>query len=126
MPLIKLTTFVKAPLERVFDLSRSIDLLEMAKPLLLLSLPAGLSATQVLELGRHWEADAWRTALGVTVPHATCADRCSGSRPASVSETGPTAWVRRPDRARRPGEGDLVGLQRPHDRAMHHRGAPRT
>lgn len=26
MPLIKLTTFVKAPLERVFDLSRSIDL----------------------------------------------------------------------------------------------------
>lgn len=26
MPLIKLTTFVKAPLERVFDLSRSVDL----------------------------------------------------------------------------------------------------
>jgi ligand-binding SRPBCC domain-containing protein len=26
MPLIKLTTFVKAPLQRVFDLSRSIDL----------------------------------------------------------------------------------------------------
>ena len=26
MPLIKLTTFVQAPLERVFDLSRSIDL----------------------------------------------------------------------------------------------------
>jgi len=42
--------------------------------LLLLNLPAGLSAAQLLDLGRHWEADAWRTALGTTVPHASCAD----------------------------------------------------
>jgi GTP cyclohydrolase II len=42
--------------------------------LLLLNLPAGVTATQLLELGRHWEADAWRQLLGLDVPHATCAD----------------------------------------------------
>src|SRR5689334_9255028 len=41
--------------------------------LLLLNLPAGLTATQMLELGRHWEADAWRDVLGAA-PHASCAD----------------------------------------------------
>jgi len=41
--------------------------------LLLLNLPASLTATQMLELGRHWEADAWRDALGGS-PHASCAD----------------------------------------------------
>jgi GTP cyclohydrolase II len=41
--------------------------------LLLLNLPADLTATQMLELGRHWEADAWRDALGAP-PHASCAD----------------------------------------------------
>ncbi|MEJ0098894.1 MAG: GTP cyclohydrolase II [Pseudomonadota bacterium] len=42
--------------------------------LLLLSLPAGVTAAQLMELGRHWEADAWRDVLGLAVPHATCAD----------------------------------------------------
>jgi GTP cyclohydrolase II len=41
---------------------------------LLLSLPAGLRAEDMQELGRHWEADGWREALGTEVPHATCAD----------------------------------------------------
>jgi GTP cyclohydrolase II len=44
---------------------------------LLLTLPAGLAAAAVLELGRHWEADGWREALGTTVPQATCADPLS-------------------------------------------------
>lgn len=44
---------------------------------LLLALPAGLDATQLLELGRHWEADGWRAALGASVPHADCADALS-------------------------------------------------
>jgi GTP cyclohydrolase II len=42
--------------------------------LLLLGLPAGVSAGQLLELGRHWDADAWRAALGGETPHASCAD----------------------------------------------------
>ncbi|HTQ36280.1 MAG TPA: GTP cyclohydrolase II [Steroidobacteraceae bacterium] len=42
--------------------------------LLLLNLPAELTAAQLLDLGRHWEADAWRTVLGGSVPHASCAD----------------------------------------------------
>jgi GTP cyclohydrolase II len=41
---------------------------------LLLSLPPDLAAAQLLELGRHWEADGWRAALGESVPHAACAD----------------------------------------------------
>jgi len=41
---------------------------------LLLALPPGLAAAQVRELGHHWESDGWRAALGVEVPHATCAD----------------------------------------------------
>jgi GTP cyclohydrolase II len=41
---------------------------------LLLSLPAALDAPRLLELGRHWEADGWRAALGEVVPHAVCAD----------------------------------------------------
>lgn len=41
---------------------------------LLLSLPAGLTPGQVRELGHHWEADGWRTALGGGVPQASCAD----------------------------------------------------
>src|SRR5690606_31984248 len=41
---------------------------------LLLALPAGLGPAQLHELGRHWEADGWRTALGEAVPHVTCAD----------------------------------------------------
>jgi GTP cyclohydrolase II len=41
---------------------------------LLLTLPAGLDAQQVHELGAHWEADGWREALGGAVPQAACAD----------------------------------------------------
>ena len=41
---------------------------------LLLALPPGLSAAQLGELGAHWEAAGWRSALGGAVPHATCAD----------------------------------------------------
>src|ERR1043165_9399182 len=41
---------------------------------LLLTLPSGLSAAQVRELGHHWEADGWRAALGTVVPQAVCAD----------------------------------------------------
>jgi len=44
---------------------------------LLLSLPPGLHADALQELGRHWEADGWREALGMEVPHATCADELS-------------------------------------------------
>jgi len=40
---------------------------------LLLTLPAGLDAQQVHELGAHWEADGWREVLG-GVPQAACAD----------------------------------------------------
>ena len=47
--------------------------------LLLLNLPAGLGATQLLELGRHWDADAWRAALGSPVPHANCADQLAAA-----------------------------------------------
>jgi len=43
---------------------------------LLLS-PAGRTAAQLQELGRHWEADGWRRALGDGVPHVTCADALS-------------------------------------------------
>jgi GTP cyclohydrolase II len=39
-----------------------------------LSLPPGLAAQQVHELGAHWEADGWRDALGGTAPQAVCAD----------------------------------------------------
>src|SRR5690606_29176057 len=39
-----------------------------------LALPADIGAAQLLELGRHWEADGWRAALGESVPHVTCAD----------------------------------------------------
>src|SRR5690606_39105339 len=42
-----------------------------------LALPADLGAAQLLELGRHWEANGWRAALGETVPHVTCADALS-------------------------------------------------
>jgi GTP cyclohydrolase II len=41
---------------------------------LLLALPAGLTAAKLHELGNHWEADGWRHALGESVPHADCAD----------------------------------------------------
>jgi GTP cyclohydrolase II len=41
---------------------------------LLLTLPSGLAAAQVRELGHHWEADGWRAALGAAVPQAVCAD----------------------------------------------------
>jgi GTP cyclohydrolase II len=41
---------------------------------LLLTLPPGLAAGQVRELGNHWDADAWRAALGVAAPQAVCAD----------------------------------------------------
>src|SRR6185369_7331686 len=41
---------------------------------LLLTLPSGLAAAQVRELGDHWEADGWRAALGAAVPQAVCAD----------------------------------------------------
>jgi GTP cyclohydrolase II len=46
---------------------------------LLLALPVGMGATQLQELGRHWEAAGWRAALGDTVPHATCADPLSAA-----------------------------------------------
>jgi GTP cyclohydrolase II len=42
--------------------------------MLLLGLPPGLDAAQVAELGHHWEADGWRTALGGAIPKAECAD----------------------------------------------------
>lgn len=45
-----------------------------ADEVLLLALPAGLTPEQVRELGHHWEADGWRSALGGAVPQATCAD----------------------------------------------------
>lgn len=41
---------------------------------LLLTLPAGFDAARVGELGHHWEADGWRTALDGAVPDAVCAD----------------------------------------------------
>ncbi len=41
---------------------------------LLLAPPAGFDADKVLELGRHWECDAWRAGLGGAVPHAVCGD----------------------------------------------------
>jgi GTP cyclohydrolase II len=41
---------------------------------LMLSVPEGLDAGKLLELGRHWESDGWRSALGSAIPHATCAD----------------------------------------------------
>src|SRR5690606_5014101 len=44
---------------------------------LLLTVPAGLDAGQLQELGAHWEADGWRRALGETVPHVSCADELS-------------------------------------------------
>jgi GTP cyclohydrolase II len=44
---------------------------------LLLSVPAGLGAQHLQELGRHWEADGWRSVLGAGVPHVTCADALS-------------------------------------------------
>lgn len=44
---------------------------------LLLTLPAGLDAAGVLELGHHWEADGWREALGAAIPQAVCADALS-------------------------------------------------
>jgi GTP cyclohydrolase II len=47
--------------------------------LLLLNPPANLSAAQLLELGRHWDADAWRAALGAPVPHASCADQLAAA-----------------------------------------------
>lgn len=46
---------------------------------LLLSLPAAVSAAQLHELGRHWAVDGWRAALGESVPHVTCADDLSGA-----------------------------------------------
>ncbi len=45
-----------------------------ADEVLRLALPASLDAEQLLELGRHWEADGWRAALGDSAPHAECAD----------------------------------------------------
>lgn len=42
-----------------------------------LTLPAGLGAEAVHELGAHWEADGWREALGGAVPQAVCADALS-------------------------------------------------
>jgi GTP cyclohydrolase II len=50
-----------------------------ADEVLLLALPAGLTAEQVLELGHHWEADGWRAALGGAVPQASCADALSAA-----------------------------------------------
>jgi GTP cyclohydrolase II len=50
-----------------------------ADEVLLLSLPAGLTAEQVRELGHHWEADGWRAALGDAVPQASCADALSSA-----------------------------------------------
>jgi len=47
--------------------------------LLLLSPPAQLTAAQLLELGRHWDADAWRAALGTPAPHASCADQLAAA-----------------------------------------------
>jgi GTP cyclohydrolase II len=41
---------------------------------LLLNVPRGLTAAQLLELGHHWEGDAWREMLGEGVPRADCAD----------------------------------------------------
>jgi GTP cyclohydrolase II len=47
---------------------------------LLLALPSGLEAAQVVELGHHWESDGWRSALGGVVPKAECADApCSAA-----------------------------------------------
>jgi GTP cyclohydrolase II len=46
---------------------------------LLLGLPASLDVLAVQELGRHWEADGWRAALGGSVPHADCADGLSAA-----------------------------------------------
>jgi GTP cyclohydrolase II len=45
-----------------------------ADEVLLLTLPTGLDARQLHELGEHWEADSWRTALGDAVPKVACAD----------------------------------------------------
>lgn len=47
--------------------------------LLLLTPPAELTAAQLLELGRHWDADAWRAALGTPAPHASCADQLAAA-----------------------------------------------
>src|SRR5690606_37487541 len=44
---------------------------------LLLTVPAGLGAEQLQELGAHWEVDGWRRALGESVPHVSCADELS-------------------------------------------------
>jgi len=41
---------------------------------LLLTLPPGFDAVRLGELGHHWEADGWRTAMGGEVPEALCAD----------------------------------------------------
>jgi GTP cyclohydrolase II len=41
---------------------------------LLLTLPTGFDAARLRELGHHWEADGWRTAMGGEVPEALCAD----------------------------------------------------
>jgi len=46
---------------------------------LLLAPPAGFDADKVLELGRHWECDAWRAGLGGAVPHAVCGDAIAGA-----------------------------------------------
>jgi GTP cyclohydrolase II len=44
---------------------------------LLLNVPAALNAVRLQELGHHWEADGWRSALGAAVPQAQCADAIS-------------------------------------------------
>ncbi len=47
---------------------------------LLLALPRQLTASEVGELGHHWESDAWRSVLGGAVPTAECADaECSAA-----------------------------------------------
>jgi GTP cyclohydrolase II len=94
---------------------------------LLLTLPPGLTAAQVRELGHHWEADSWREALGSAVPQAVCADALclaavrlaksaqllpallvggaqSGALPASVLAVG----VDEVERHAQPREDDLV------------------
>ena len=62
-----------------------------------LTLPAGLEAQQLHELGTHWEADGWRAALGGMVLQAVWADALC---------VLPGSWPRAPASA-----ALLIGLQ---------------
>jgi GTP cyclohydrolase II len=94
---------------------------------LLLNVPGGVTAAQLLELGHHWEADAWRVVLGEGVPHAKCADELATAAvklaksgqllpallvgPTSVEAAPATVLAVRVDQVERyahPTDGDLI------------------